>query len=102
MEKCLVLSARKYDFKDDAGKQIEGVTVTYLTPDVQGEGDTRGCQPLSISALPTIWPQLESLPGLYEMDFKQRPGPKGKPTLTLVSAQFVESFELFDALPQLS
>jgi hypothetical protein len=101
MEKCLVLSARKYDFKDEAGKQVEGVTITYLVPDVQLDGDTRGCQPLSTSAPSSLWPQIERLPAVYEMDFKQRPGPKGKPTLQLVAARFVEPFELFsDALPQ--
>jgi hypothetical protein len=84
MERCILLSARRYEFQDDKGKAVAGVTLTYLTDEVQTEGDTRGCQPLSVSAPLDVWPQLGTLPGVYDLDFKQRPGPKGKPTLTLV------------------
>jgi hypothetical protein len=96
METCLVLSARRYDFKDDAGKHVEGVTVTYLTAFCETEGDTRGCQPLSTSAPSSLWPQLERLPAYCDLDFKQRPGPKGKPTLQLVGVKFVESVDLVE------
>ena len=87
MEKCLILSARQYSFADDQGKQVEGVKVTYLTGD-QATGDTRGMEPMSISAPLDTWGQLGELPGMYKMNFRQRRGKGGKPTLTLVRFEF--------------
>jgi hypothetical protein len=94
METCVLLSARRYDFKDDAGKQVEGVTLTYITENVETEGDTRGCQPLSVAGASSVWSKLGAVPGIYDLDFKQRPGPKGKPTLQLVDVKFKEALEL--------
>lgn len=94
METCLVLAARRYDFKDEAGKQIDGITVTYITDEVQADGDTRGCQPINITAASNCWPDLVRLPAYYDLDFKQRPGPKGRPTLQLVNLQFKQAVEL--------
>jgi hypothetical protein len=101
VETCLVLSARRYDFKDtDTGRQVEGVTVTYITGDPEVEGDTRGCQPLSITAASSCWPDLLRLPAHCDLDFKQRPGPKGKPTLQLVRLVPLESVDVSYALPE--
>lgn len=101
METCVLLSARRYDFKDDAGKQVEGVTLTYITENVETEGDTRGCQPLSVAGASSVWSKLGAVPGVYDLDFKQRPGPKGKPTLQLVDVKFKEAIELgFSDVPE--
>jgi hypothetical protein len=89
METCLVLSARRYSFKDDNGQQIDGVTVTYLTDDNQDEGNTRGCIPLSITAPLALWEAIPPLPAFCDMEFRQRPGPKGKPTLTLTQVRYL-------------
>ena len=94
MEKCLILSARRYSFVDDQGKQVEGVKATYLTGDQATGGDTRGVEPMSISAPLDTWGQLGELPGVYKMDFRQRPGKGGKPTLTLVGFEFVAPAKL--------
>jgi hypothetical protein len=94
METCVLLSARRYDFKDDTGKQVDGVTLTYITENVETDGDTRGCQPMSVTGTTALWSNLGEVPGVYDLDFKQRPGPKGKPTLQLVGVKFVGSVEL--------
>lgn len=96
MEQCVLLSARRYDFKDEAGKQVEGVTLTYITSFVEVDGDTRGCQPLSVAGSSSVWSKLGAVPGVYDLDFKQRPGPKGKPTLQLVDMKFVSPVGMFD------
>ena len=100
MERCLVLSARRYSFKDDSGKQVDGVTVTYITGESEAQDDLRGMQPLSITGPLALWPQLDPLPAYFGMDFKQRPGPKGKPTLQLVAAHFEQEVRMANALPQ--
>jgi len=100
METCVLLSARRYDFKDDGGKQVEGVTLTYITENVETEGDTRGCQPMSVAGAASVWSKLGAVPGIYDLDFKQRPGPKGKPTLQLVDVKFVSPVEMGHAISQ--
>jgi len=100
MEQCIILAARRYDFKDDTGKHVEGITLTYITDFVEVEGDTRGCQPLSVTAPILVWSSLTQVPGVYDLDFRQRPGPKGKPTLQLCKLNFVAPVELLDALPK--
>ena len=82
--RCLVLGARRYDFKDDDGGRVEGVTLHYLTLDSEQSSDQLGEVPLSCSAPPTLWHQLQDLPATYEVDFRQRPGRGGKPTVQAV------------------
>ena len=90
----LVLSARRYDFKDDGGKTVEGVTVNYCDLDEEPDGDRLGLTQLSISGPRETWAQLQAVPGFYRMDFKQRPGRGGKPTLQLVGLQFARACDL--------
>lgn len=99
MEKCLVLSARQYEFKNDAGESVAGITLNYLTLDLPIDGNTRGCPPLTINAPAQMWPHLETLPGYYDLDFRQRPGPKGKPVLMVTGAHFVEPLRFVTSGP---
>ena len=89
MERCLVLSARRYSFRDDAGKQVEGVTLQYLTGFEADDPDRRGMEPLTITGSLSLYSELRDLPGVYDLDFKQRPGPKGRPTLQVTGLRFV-------------
>lgn len=95
MENCLILGARRYSFKDEQGQQREGVTLTYLTGEVETEGDRLGASPMSISGPLDIWRDLRTLPGYYEMEMRQRPGKNGRPSLHLAGVRFVEASELF-------
>ena len=88
METCVLLSARRYDFQDEAGKRVEGVTISYLTGDTDNEPDRRGVAPLTISAPSDVFGTLGPLPGLYDVEFKQRAGKNNRPTLMLTSAKF--------------
>jgi hypothetical protein len=55
MQECLVLSARRYDFKDEDGRCIEGVILIYFIGDVDWEADRRGQAALSIPAPVDVW-----------------------------------------------
>lgn len=88
MSEYLLLSARRYDFKDEAGKTVEGVTVSYCDPEEEPEADRLGLTQLQISGPREIWGQLAMVPGYYGMDFRQRPGRGGKPTLQLVRCEY--------------
>jgi hypothetical protein len=91
---CLILAARRYDFKDDDGRRIEGVTLTYLTGDVDHEADRRGQSSLSIPAPVDVWHQLQAVPGFYQVDFRQRPGKGGRPALQAVGLEFLGAVAL--------
>jgi hypothetical protein len=91
---CLILSARRYDFKDDEGRRVEGVTLTYLAGDVDQQSDRRGQAALSIPAPVELWHQLQAVPGYYAIDFRQRPGKGGRPTLQAARLDFIESVDL--------
>jgi hypothetical protein len=99
MERCIVMTARRYDFNDEAtGRRVEGVTLSYVVGDVEEQQDYRGRPVMSISAPGEMWSKLRALPGVYAVDFKQRPGPKGRPTLQAVGLQFLgdADFSVFD------
>lgn len=93
METCVLLSARKYDFTDDAGKRVEGITISYLTGDVDNDPDRRGVAPLTISAPSDVFSLLGPLPGLYDVDFKQRAGKNNRPTLMITGVQFRQALD---------
>jgi hypothetical protein len=93
METCIVLSAREYDFEDEKGKQIKGVTINYLTGDVESDHDRRGVFPFTINAPADVHHALKALPGVYQLDFKQRPGLKGRPVVQVVAAKLVQALD---------
>lgn len=92
METTILLYARRYDFKDEAGKTVQGVNLQYLTGDLESSENEQGYPMITISAPFDVWGQLQAVPGVYDMEFKQRPGAKGRPTLQCVSASFREPF----------
>jgi hypothetical protein len=91
MERCLVLCARSYSFDDASGKHIEGANLTYLSGDVETGADRRGMEPLTVSAPVEVLAGLVQLPALCELEFRMRPGSKGRPTLSLTSLKVVQS-----------
>ncbi len=94
MQECLLLAARRYDFSDESGRRVEGVTLTYLTGDIDSASDRRGQTPLSIPASVDIWHQLQAVPGVYGIDFRQRPGKGGRPTLQAIGLEFLSAASL--------
>jgi hypothetical protein len=94
----LVLNAKRYSFKNDDGEQIEGTTLQYLEPgELVAEVNRRGADVMTITAPVDFYDQLSTLPGVYDLGFKQRPGKNGRPTLTVTSARFLSAAELVSA-----
>ncbi len=94
MERIALLSARRYGFQDDGGRRVEGVTLVYVTGDQQDTADQRGAQPLTVTAPLDLFASLRDVPGIYAADFKQRPGPKGRPTLQVTGLTFEAPVDL--------
>lgn len=99
--RCLVLGARRYSFKDDAGELVEGVTMHYLAEPVESR-DEIGYLPLSISAPVQVFRELRSLPAYADIDFRQRPGRNGRPQLVAVGLRYLgeASIGVDEASPQ--
>jgi hypothetical protein len=95
---CLVLSARRYDFESN-GRHVQGVTLTYLTPDSEEDQDgaTRGLQPFKISGPLELFEGVHSVPGFYDLEMKQRPDMKGQPILRCTGARFLRPFSMAEA-----
>ncbi len=82
--RCLVLAARRYSFKDsETGALVEGAKLHYLTLDGEQDGDTdqRGEIPFEVSIPRHVYEELGEVPAFYDVDFRQRPGRGGRPTL---------------------
>lgn len=101
METCLLLSARRYSFEGDRGGNVEGVQLTYIVSgSVENTENQRGVAPLTISAPMEVFSKLAAVPGVYDMDFKQRPGKNGRPSLQVVGVTFRQAFDVFQKGPQ--
>jgi hypothetical protein len=95
MDRCIVLTARRYDFEDEkTGRRIEGVTLTYITGEAEEQENSRGQAVMQIPAPADLWHQLPTIPGVYAIDFRQRPGLKGRPTLQAVGVEFLSRVDL--------
>ncbi len=90
--RCLVLAARRYSFKDsETGALVEGAKLHYLILDGEQDGDTdqRGEIPFEVSIPFAVYEDLTGLPAFYDVDFRQRPGRGGRPTLQAVGVSYL-------------
>jgi len=95
MERVLVLCARSYSFTDkETGRLVEGASISYLTGDVEEAPDRRGMEPLTVQGPTDVLASLGALPALCDMDFKSRPGPRGRPQLVLSNVSPVRAVSL--------
>ncbi len=103
--RCLVLGARRYSFKSDDGDQVEGAKLHYLTLDaIEGEDagdDQRGEIPFEVSAPFTVFDQLGEVPAYYDVDFRQRPGRGGRPTLQAAGVSYMGPCRIGETTPAL-
>ncbi len=96
--RCLVLGIRRYGFKDDgSGERVEGSKISYLTLDAEDEEDSRGEIPLEVSAPRSLFEKFDELPAFYDLDFRQRPGRGGKPTLQIAGLKYSGPASIGDA-----
>lgn len=99
MERCLVLSARSYDFEDEGtGRRVKGANVTYLVAWVDNTPEQKGSAYVTSSCTEEAFAQFEQLPAVMDLDLRKRPAAKGKLTETVVGAQLVKPLDLLKAL----
>ncbi len=90
--RCLVLGARRYDFKDDDGARVEGAKLHYLTLDATEDAypdpDRVGEIPFEVSAPLALFEEFSQAPAFYDVEFRQRPGRGGRPTLQVAGVSY--------------
>lgn len=86
--RALVIGLRRYDFKDDDGERVKGMTMHYVMPEGSGDEDTIGFLPVRESVSQEAAKGLAQVPGYYELYHEMRPGRNSRPTPTLVSMSF--------------
>lgn len=85
---AIVISARQFAFKDDQGRNVEGVTLTYADPAEEATGGRKGLTLMNATAPAVVWDSVQQVPGYYDLDFRMRPGKGGRPVVQLVGADF--------------
>lgn len=90
----LVLHVRPFDFESEDGKQVQGSSVTYLDLSSSAESGEVGIPPLRMSVTQDVGRTFSHAPGIYNLDFRHRPGRGGKPVLVLVGAELQKRVSL--------
>ncbi len=91
VQECLVLAARRYDFKGEDGGRVDGLTLTYVTDEAVDGDDQRGLAVMTTRLPIELFHQLQEVPGYYSIEFQTRPGPKGRPALQAVALAYDEA-----------
>lgn len=94
MGKHIVTGIKPYDFVDDNGQRLQGVKVYYLDNDPEDTRGAKGFFPLNLSIAGDHGSKFNSIPGVYDLDFKQVSDKYGRPTLKLRNVEFVKSVTL--------
>ncbi len=89
----LVLNVREYSFKDDAGKRVEGATITYLDLSNEPDENEKGFAPLTVSASSEKARDFTTVPGYYDLSFTQRRGAKGRAQIVFDRARLVAAVD---------
>lgn len=90
--RAIVLAVTRHQFTADDGREVALCKVHYLGDEFDSD-DARGLGVLNISGDVELWQQFEVVPGVYDLEFGQRPGRHGRPIVTLQGAELVESLE---------
>lgn len=97
MTEAVIFFASRYDFTDEKGTQRKGAKAKYFFPE-KAEGENKEGVEYMESPMPfELFEALKhyTLPGVFEIDFRMKPGRDNKPEMALVKAQFKKKVELF-------
>lgn len=94
MSKHIVTGIRPFNFANDNGEKVEGVTVYYLDTHNEKSDYGRGHTALNLTLIGDHLDKFVELPAVYDLNFRQSRDSKGRPTLRLQDLEFVEPFSL--------
>lgn len=94
MSKHVVLGIQPVDFPDENGQRIQGAKVHYLPDEAEYTQQAKGFLPLNLFMRGDHVAKFEQLPGVYELDFRQRRDKQGKPIMMLKDCEYIESYNV--------
>jgi hypothetical protein len=105
MSAVLVLYVSPYDFKNEAGQRINGLTVEYLdldqNPNEHARESTKGLTVFKDTMEPDALEHFSVVPGLYELSYRKIRDAKGKQATRVNGAKLVKGINL-SKLPELA
>jgi hypothetical protein len=94
-ERCVILYASEYAVTDErTGRTNSGVSISYIMSDSLdpvADGRTKGYRIMKGSLPDSAAIDVESVPGVYNVQFSIKPDSSGKPTLKPAAIQFVSA-----------
>lgn len=98
METALILSADRWEMTDERTGEIRsGVSLYYVNEYREATDKVIGLKPTKTPATNEVFEAVRKggAPGLYQLDFRTRPGKEAKPVLMASRADFIRKLELF-------
>jgi hypothetical protein len=101
-DRALILSADHYSIPHEKTGEIQDLYQLWYCNDYREDSDTEiGCKPIKMLTTPEMFDQLRktSLPALFDLDLRSRPGKANAAALTVVGVKYISSPALFDQVP---
>jgi len=99
METVLVLSAYRYEFTDEnTGVVRRGVSLHYISDYREDTEASVGFKPIKAPVSLEVFEAVKKggAPALYRLTSKSKPGAQGRPTLTVIKAEFLKPVKIFE------
>ncbi|CAM3319457.1 hypothetical protein FITA111629_15585 [Filibacter tadaridae] len=93
-QKHIVTAIRPFNFANDDGEKVQGVTVYYLDTTNENSEYGQGHAALNLTLIGEHSQKFTKLPGVYDLDFRQARDTKGRPVLKLQDVQYLKPFNL--------
>lgn len=91
-QQLCVLGVRRWSFKDDNSKDLEGITVYYFDPSENADlTDEKGCVPRKMTADLSLFDSFSKLPGNYTFDLKLKGAAGGRTGIELSKVHLIDS-----------
>lgn len=100
-DRALILSADHYQIPNERTGEVESLYQVWYVNDYRDDSETEvGCKPIKMLTTGQIFEQLRkaSLPSLFDLDLRSRPGKGNAAALTVVGITYVSTPSLFDVV----
>lgn len=100
-DRALILSADNYKIPDEKTGVVQELFQLWYTNDYREPSDTEiGGKPIKMLTTPEIFEGLKkfTLPSLFDLDLRSRPGKGNAAALTVVGMKYVSTPAIFDSL----
>jgi hypothetical protein len=88
----LILGARRMNFQGNNG-YVDVTKVTYIEGKPEYTEGQKGFLPMTVTADVYVFGSITE-PGIYEVEFRQRPDSKGRPVLSMSHAELIEAVSI--------